>query len=546
MGCIGADQARGRDTVHHRHLHVHQHQVVRCLRLLRARHHVHRLLAVGGQIDQEVFRLQHFGGDLLVDLVVLHQQDARAAQRVEQLGGGGLAAQRRQAVAGGLHAEQGHQRIKQHGVADRLEQDVHDAGLGRALAHGLLAIGGDQHLQRVGADAGGVDAVGQLHAVHLRHLPVGHQHIVGFTGNGGAAQLVQGQVGRDHAMRHAAQAEQLLAQHGSGVGVVVHHQHALVADVGREQPPRPLRAQPQGGGEPEGGALSRRAAHPHLAAHQGRQALADGQPQAGATVFAGGGAVGLGKAGEQARDLLGCQADAGVVHLKAQRGAVAVFFDHGDGDADLALVGELEGVGGVVDQDLAQAQRITDQVDGHIRPDVPDQLQALGIGFFGADAGNGFEHGLQLEGDDLDVQAPGLDLGEVQDVVEYAQEVLTALADFVEVVALACVGLVFQRQVRQADDGVHGGADFVAHIGQEFGLAARGLLGMFLGLHQLELLLLQQPRALGHLLLQVAIELGVFNRDGGLRREPVQHLAPGLGEHVFQQAVLQVEHAADG
>jgi hypothetical protein len=57
------------------------------------------------------------------------------------------------------------------------------------------------------------------------------------------------------------------------------------------------------GGEPEGAARAGHAAHADFAAHQLRQLLADGEAQAGAAVFAGGGGVGLLEGLEQLADL---------------------------------------------------------------------------------------------------------------------------------------------------------------------------------------------------------------------------------------------------
>ena len=58
--------------------------------------------------------------------------------------------------------------------------------------------------------------------------------------------------------------------------------------------------------------------------------------------------------------------------------------------------------------------------------------------------------------------------------------------DFGNIVALLVVQVGFQGQCREADDGIHGGADFVAHVGKEFAFddadasaASRVALGFF-------------------------------------------------------------------
>ena len=42
--------------------------------------------------------------------------------------------------------------------------------------------------------------------------------------------------------------------------------------------------------------------------------------------------------------------------------------------------------------------------------------------------------------------------------------------------------------------------------------------------------------------LQLGIQVGVFQRNGGLRGQQLQHREPGRGEHVGGQIVLEIEH----
>ena len=70
-----ADAACGFEAVHHRHVQVHQHRVERLLL-----HLLQRLLAVVGQTYAQAGTAQEFACHLLVEFVVFHQQDVRAAQ----------------------------------------------------------------------------------------------------------------------------------------------------------------------------------------------------------------------------------------------------------------------------------------------------------------------------------------------------------------------------------------------------------------------------------------------------------------------------------
>ena len=70
------------------------------------------------------------------------------------------------------------------------------------------------------------------------------------------------------------------------------------------------------GGEPEGRAFARHRLQPDLAPHQPGQPFADGQPQPGAAVFAGGAGIDLDKRLEQGCLAIRRNADAGVLDAK--------------------------------------------------------------------------------------------------------------------------------------------------------------------------------------------------------------------------------------
>ena len=143
----------------------------------------------------------------------------------------------------------------------------------------------------------------------------------------------------------------------------------------------------------------------------------------------------------------------------------------------------------------------------------------------------------------------GFDLGEVQDVVEQAQQRLRGPLGLAGVVALLRVQRGLVQQAQHAQDGVHGGADLVAHVGQELPLGRAGLLGDQLGLLQRGLVL----QALGAVLndAQVAADLALFGAhlgDHDRHRHPaailadivdLTHLAQpaGLDQHLHGRGV---------
>ena len=158
-----------------------------------------------------------------------------------------------------------------------------------------------------------------------------------------------------------------------------------------------------------------------LAAHQLDQLLADGQAEAGAAVPARGGAVGLREALEDAACLLRRDADAGVGDRRSAGSARPRSVSRRAVDAthDLAALGELDGVADEVDQHLAQAAGIADAAR---RARRARREQASSRPFCWARAARSrpalLDDVAEVEIDALELELAGLDLGEVEDVVD--------------------------------------------------------------------------------------------------------------------------------
>ena len=106
---------------------------------------------------------------------------------------------------------------------------------------------------------------------------------------------------------------------------------------------------------------------------------------------------------------------------------------------------------------------------------------------------NLFQARQQVAGDRLQLQLPGLDLGEVQDIVEDRQKSFGRDLERLAIAPLLAAQSGAEQQFIHADDAVHGRANFMADRGQEFALGAVGGLGAVL-LHRQ---LLHQPRHVG-------------------------------------------------
>ena len=124
----------------------------------------------------------------------------------------------------------------------------------------------------------------------------------------------------------------------------------------------------------------------------------------------------------------------------------------------------------------------------------------------------------------VELDLAGLDLREIEDVVDDRQQRIARCADRLGVVALLVIERRVEQQAAHPDDRVHRRADLVAHRGEERALGAVGVLGRFAGC------------------LALAEQAGIVDGDRGLlghaheqlevvfRELPARHGPPG-GEH---------------
>ena len=326
----------------------------------------------------------------------------------------------------------------------------------------------------------------------------------------------------------AAVAKQL--QHHLAVdGVVLHQQHpGPVGEEGLRQALRRrerLRRLPltrrEGGGEPETAALAKGAVDASLSSHQGGKPTGDREPEACAAVFAGGGDVGLLEGLEQLLALLLADADAGIFYLEAQQVAAGKRTGHPYPQGDSALLGKLDGIGGVVEQCLAQAGDVAMNPDGRVSH-VDHEAEALGTGLLAHQGADVVQHGGEGEVTLLQRHLARIYLGEIQDVIDDGEQVLGGIVDLLQPLVLGAVRGVALEQISQPQDGVHGSADLVAHVGQEGALGTVGALGALMGLGQLQGALVDHLLQVVTVLIQLLAELFLLC-DVGLYRHIVGH-----------------------
>ena len=156
----------------------------------------------------------------------------------------------------------------------------------------------------------------------------------------------------------------------------------------------------------------------------------------------------------------------------------------GRGDAHAADVGELDGVAGEVEQNLAHAAFVGEHLAGEARVRVGRDVDAFFEAAVAQEFGHAFDQRARRERGFFHRHGAGFDLREIEDVVDDVEQRLARLAHGVRVGALFGRHLRVEQETRHADDAVHGRADFVAHGGQEHRLRAVGVFGFVAGFAQ--------------------------------------------------------------
>ena len=261
----------------------------------------------------------------------------------------------------------------------------------------------------------------------------------------------------------------------------------------------------------EGRALTRLTRHRDVAAHHLAEAPTDHEAKPRAAVLARRLRGRLGKLLEQLAHLLRRHADAGVGDRERDPvAAILLFLVSGDGDG--ALFGELVGVAHEVQQRLPQPHLV-----GVHHPDRGVAMNHDLVAVLRRQRLDRLDDRVDQRRQSKTIQIklhpPGLDLGEVEDVVDQGEQVAARAEHAVErlEVLLERLGILPQH-LGDADDGIERGAQLVAHVGEELRL----VLARLRKLPALLLDLVEQPR--------------VLDGQHRLRRERLQQLDRALWE----------------
>jgi hypothetical protein len=135
---------------------------------------------------------------------------------------------------------------------------------------------------------------------------------------------------------------------------------------------------------------------------------------------------------------------------------------------------------GVVEQGLGRPGRVAGQGVGAGRS--PPAREAPWRGLAGDQDADAVEDLAHRQRADVEGHLAGLDLRQIEDVVDDAEQVLRRHADACQLGALAGARRIPQHDLGDAEDRVDRGADLMAHVGQELALDPAGRLGPGQGL----------------------------------------------------------------
>ena len=207
------------------------------------------------------------------------------------------------------------------------------------------------------------------------------------------------------------------------------------------------------------------------AAHGVHELVRDGEPEPGAAVDASRGGVTLGEGLEEVGQLrvrtpTPVSATSTLSHTRSSSGSAVA------ADGNHAVLGELHGVRDQVGDHLRQPRRVAPQHGRDVRVTRHHEVQPLLAGQLGEHGGHLLQQQPDVEVQPLQLQPAGLDLGEVEDVVDQPEQRPAGRDDPRRQPVLLGGERRAEQEVVEADHAVERRPDLVAHGGQEVRLLA--------------------------------------------------------------------------
>ena len=168
---------------------------------------------------------------------------------------------------------------------------------------------------------------------------------------------------------------------------------------------------------------------------------------------------------EQARDLFGSHAGATVLDLCNRPWPLA-----SNGDANAAVISELDGVTDQVQENLPHAQRISNHWYGAARLAIHSECDSLGVSTNRKQL-RGLPRGCaEVHVGGMDRQCASLHLRDIKNVIHHAQEMRTVASDRVWGIVrqrIASINALLAQQFGVSNDGCQRGANLMADIRNE-------------------------------------------------------------------------------
>ena len=227
----------------------------------------------------------------------------------------------------------------------------------------------------------------------------------------------------------------------------------------------------QADGEGEDRPSARIVGERQLATHQANELARDRKPQSGALEAAGVRAVALLETVEDRRPAIGRHAGSGVDDRESRLAPLPAL----DRDADAALIGELDRVAGEIGENLAQALAVRAHEARRRGAERRGDLDAFALGSGREQFHHAFDQLAQIDRLDDEIEMAGLDLREIEDLVDERDQRAARTADRLDVARILGIERGLAQEVGHAEDAADRGADLVAHRRQEarFGLVGR-------------------------------------------------------------------------
>ncbi len=174
--------------------------------------------------------------------------------------------------------------------------------------------------------------------------------------------------------------------------------------------------------------------------------------------------------------------DAGIGHGKAQ---MRVRITSRNRNHDLPSIRQFYGICEEVDQNLPQAGGVALNGNRHVESDAMIELQTLLRCGDGNDVNRRLHTAPQVDRNTFQLQLPGLDLREIQNIADQCQECVAARPDRLQILSAVGAGGIVLEELGHPEDRVERRPNLVAHVGEKLALGEIGTLGPVAGFDEL-------------------------------------------------------------